>query len=470
MIKSIHTILKKGDIEETFKKVTFDKTNQQSLNLGNSVLNGVRTIQFWIRLTDNVSAEDTIISRFPGGSSTGRVDISFNSGNIIKFLINNSGTNNVITTSKALTVGIWYHITLRIDATEGARLFFQGVKDSTDGSAITSAFASVSTNTYLGGLVGIGSRYTNFEMKELKFWTTARTESEILDDLTDRPISSTTNLRAYWNFYNYSLGSSLDITNTYTATFSTNSGSTDDMVVDTPKTDYYSISLDNNTYNEYIDLSNDSTTDIKVISFNFTPSETLDSSSPIKTIAGNGRSPSNSNGMFLYHRGSTNSGGITVGCIYLLTWDSSGTYRPVFGTSEYILTEGVTYNFTIVKEDSTNTIKVYVDGVLELTITGYTDSFLPSNTTYNYYLGRISENTSSRVSGKFYHVNLWDISLNSSEVNNNISAVFDGTESGLVWHSRQLQGEGSNLVDIEDRNNGTLSSTGSVDDMWILNE
>lgn len=468
-MKPQHIGILKSSANDSPKKVVFDKTANQNINLGNSVLNGVRTIEFFVKLTSNVTAEDTLISRFPGGSATGRFDISFNTGNILKFLVNNGSGNSLVTTTRALKVGVWYHIAFRIDAVEGADIFVNGVKDSVNGSAITNAFTSVTTNTYVGGVVDSSFRYTNFELKHLKFWTVSKVQDEITYDQTYLPNGLENGLRAYWNFENFSAGSCLDITGNYTAIFQTATGTTESMVLDTPVTDYYQIDIDNSVETKYIDIPNAKTTNIKSVSFNYNPNNELNTTTSQQFIFGNGR-VSNANGLFLVHRGNGSVfGDINPGDLYITAWDSSATYFQKATTSPVTLEAGRNYYFSIVCDDAANEIMLYMNGVLLFIITGWVDTYLPNNATYNYSIGKVSENSVFRSNGKFGKISIWSKTLSLTEVTENQFKRFDGTETDLVFYPQLLQGEGNKIYDFKDDTEATINSTSSdQDDMWKL--
>ena len=157
----------------------FSKADKEHIDLGASIINGIRTIEFDIELTTNQNNQDNVISRYSGG--VGRLDVSFQSGNKFKAAINN-GTFYVHNSNYVMPLNTLVTVSVRFDAIDGCRFFYNGLPEGVNNTLMNTSIVTSAINTYIGGLQALPglNRYTRVKLSNLKLWSSSRTDSEIL--------------------------------------------------------------------------------------------------------------------------------------------------------------------------------------------------------------------------------------------------------------------------------------------------
>jgi gliding motility-associated-like protein len=131
----------------------------------------------------------------------------------------NSASYDVSSNSNTWQANVWYHVAGVIDPLTGMRLYINGVlQNSTDPSTqpiqpqTGSATDMVAVGTWGYWGFGSGNRYFNGDVDEIRFWTTARTQTEIRENMCRKINPSQAGLRAYYRFDNTSGTTLTDLT------------------------------------------------------------------------------------------------------------------------------------------------------------------------------------------------------------------------------------------------------------------
>ena len=160
--------------ERTYaRSIDFDGVDDH-LDAGNNIdLTGSFTISAWI----NKDADNgSIVSKRNSGFTSG-YDFSINSsGNLVMSWI--AGGTNVITSSIAIPSDIWSHVAVTFNGTT-AKLYIDGVDDTTAGAAATIISSPVSTGEDFRIARGSSGSYFDGNIDEVRIWNIALTEDQL---------------------------------------------------------------------------------------------------------------------------------------------------------------------------------------------------------------------------------------------------------------------------------------------------
>lgn len=186
-----------------------------SINIGTSAGNGVRSIEFWFKPTVTINSTTpmagyTFVERNDGSQLyeygiyvRGSDWNGFGNEGHIAFFVRYSGTlHEIYSNANSWTAGTWYHVAGVIDPSTGMKLYINGVlQTNTDAGATLAVQTDNSNSTYLGVWGNSGLRYFNGEMDELRFWNRAISQTEIQTKKCLNLVpSNETGLQAYWEF------------------------------------------------------------------------------------------------------------------------------------------------------------------------------------------------------------------------------------------------------------------------------
>lgn len=209
MIPSKHIgIITKSGAVAAYQRMNLNSVtvaDRDVINLGNSVLDGVRTVSFYFTPKNTIGSGvigQQMFSRALYGVSLGRFDIWFLFGKIN--FTNWRGTSNtarVNSDSNSWTGGVEYHVSCVIHPVNGMEMYIDGVKQ-TETHAETGSIETHNLPTYIGGYHAESIRYFEGKIRNVQIWNTARTLSEITIDKDTYYPSGTTNLKETWHFAN----------------------------------------------------------------------------------------------------------------------------------------------------------------------------------------------------------------------------------------------------------------------------
>lgn len=173
-----------------YQKLKLHKVEQETMSL-ETLFNGLRTIEFDIKLNSNVSSDDTFIER--NVSTNDKYFVAFNSGNVLKAMVNNGSGNKFVYSANGLVVGTWYTVALRLDPTDGLRFFINGVAQASSNTPNT-ALSTSTVKAFLGGFESLGIRHMDVSTKMVKLWSSSRTSTQLLQGIGVVPSPTTSGL------------------------------------------------------------------------------------------------------------------------------------------------------------------------------------------------------------------------------------------------------------------------------------
>jgi len=165
---------------------------------------------------------------------------------------------------------------------------------------------------------------------------------------------------------------------------------------------------------------------------------------------------------------------------YIMQIDRTGVLRVVtnngstqtIGLSNASLTNNTWHHVAATFEGTnlTGTLKLYVNGVLDKTIT---NALTPINSTQPLAFGREGNYSGGTLNGIIDEVRLWNVVRTDAEIANNRNVRLAGTESGLAGLWRFDEGSGDIAFDSSGRGNhgrlGTTVGTDAWDPQWTTN-
>lgn len=216
--------------------LTFNGTNE-TINIGNQVANGCRTIELWFKLNQDYTPTtpnpySLIVRDFNNGDavSTNEFQIAFISnsvsggtgGGYLHFIRKVGSTSyRVKSNSNYWESGHWYHVAAIIHPLSGMRIYINGELQSATNSStnpIQVQNSSLTDDTYIGKWGYLSYRYFPGEIDEVRLWTTARTQTEIRDNMCRKLTGTEPGLKAYYNFDGASGTTLIDQAGSYNGT------------------------------------------------------------------------------------------------------------------------------------------------------------------------------------------------------------------------------------------------------------
>ncbi len=226
-----------GQLQAQNNALHFNGTDNVTINHGSNSLSGTFTIEFWAN-PSSLSGQGFIGSRGPSDASfdiqlTGTGGLHGDIGNGSSWLTTSADAPNA-----GLQVGVWSHIAYVITPT-GYTIYVNAVQKAS-GTYSGTPLAFDNNHVLNLGNYGInwGNGTYNGAMDELRIWSTARTQTEIQDNMNVE-LSSGTGLVVAYHFNqgvaggnNSGVTTLIDATGTYNGTLNTFalSGSTSNWV------------------------------------------------------------------------------------------------------------------------------------------------------------------------------------------------------------------------------------------------
>lgn len=220
--------------------LSYDGINQY-INLGSQVSDNCRTLEFWFKPNTTITttvpdATALVIRDYLNGDNLNTNEFGFyftpaswNSTQAGKLTwYRRVGTTLHVTYSNSNTwqANVWYHVAGVIDPVSGMKMYINGVlQTSTDPSTqpiqiqtgAPTDMIAISTWGYAGPYYGV--RFFNGEIDEMRFWTTARTQTEIRDNMCHIINPVQPGLQGYYRFDSNSTTTLTDLTgNNYNGT------------------------------------------------------------------------------------------------------------------------------------------------------------------------------------------------------------------------------------------------------------
>ncbi|MEO5644702.1 MAG: gliding motility-associated C-terminal domain-containing protein [Bacteroidia bacterium] len=191
------------------------------INLGSQVGDNCRTIEFWFKPATNINSSIpdaiSLITRdYLNGSGLNTNEYGFYftppwspgiGGKLTFYRRVGQAGFMVYSNAASWQANTWYHVAGVIDPVLGMRMYINGVlQTDTDPSTQTipvqtgaaTDMVAIATWGYWGAFSG--NRFFNGDIDEIRFWTSARTQTQVRDNMCRTVNPSQANLRAYYRF------------------------------------------------------------------------------------------------------------------------------------------------------------------------------------------------------------------------------------------------------------------------------
>lgn len=470
MLTSLIGVLEQQLVNENLEKKFSSPSNGQILRIDNSAFSGARGVMFWFKALSekNTSSGTQTLFQYQQGSpntliENGRVELFFRDlgtaeDGKLEYLQKRTSDGvsfRALSTRTIWKQDEWYHVCAHTHSTRGLELYINGVLVDSD-AGLTEAWRNNLTDASFAKSVVNGIRDCDVEIKQIKVIEGDIDQSDVINELTNKPSGAESYIRAYWNFENYSGGTSDDITGTYTGTFTNPFGSTNALILDTPITDYYNLKFQS-VNDEYVNLGNTLVNETRRFCFWFNPSVEINAGS------GNFYNPLISRVNLDATRDNDFAVQFSNGRVVFEIRNGAGTPYLAYSAVQTFLAE--TWYHLTCQVDSVTGMKIYIDGVESGSGNSYSSAVGTEGN--DLAIGAVLRD-SRRFNGKIKGVKIFNDSGTPAEIISEMTSIPDGTDINLKAYLPMLQGEGDKTYDFKGNYEGTLNSTASIDDMWEL--
>jgi hypothetical protein len=166
--------------------------NTSNIDAGSTIGNSVRTIEFWFKPSINITSSATddgytllarndafqnaeygVYIRGYDWNSVGHV------GRLAFFMRDNGLLHEVFSNANTWVANTWYHFAGTIDASNGMKLYINGILQTNTDPSGNAAVMTHPSSTSIGCWGDAYIRYFNGYLDELRFWNRALTQPEI---------------------------------------------------------------------------------------------------------------------------------------------------------------------------------------------------------------------------------------------------------------------------------------------------
>jgi|GEM_PF-1587001 len=215
-----------GAFADSRNALDFDGSNDY-INCGNGAnvqFNGTAslTVEAWIKPTGGVWC--AIVSKFIHSSSGEGYSLEIFSDNRVSILFGNNWSDwTALTSGSAISTGVWHHIAATYDGST-LKIYVDGYLAGS--GSWTNGITDAGGPLYIG--CRDGSTFMNGQIDEVRIWRTARTVTEIRENMCKTLTGSETGLAAYYRLDQIDGTTAYDITsNAYNGTLTNMDASTD---------------------------------------------------------------------------------------------------------------------------------------------------------------------------------------------------------------------------------------------------
>ncbi|MCD4818344.1 MAG: hypothetical protein K8S23_06600 [Candidatus Cloacimonetes bacterium] len=339
----------------------------------------------------------------------------------------------------------WTHVAVTYDGS-GIKAYINGSLESTENY---SGHLTVTTNNLLIGNNTTENRTFGGKIDEVRLWDSARSQSEISNNMRQQLSGTESNLVSYWMFDENSGTTAFDTAGSSDGTLTNMDSSawTNSTVPFISDTTGYTLNFDGT--NDYVDCGND-------------PSLDITNSIAIEAwIKAESWAPYIWGGTILSKGGSGNTG-------YVLRCGDNGSLNFVLGmntgwvytSSSAIMQIGEWNHIAGVYNGSS--LRLYINGEIvdEQFVSG--DIGVSPN---NIYIGESPQYPNRYFQGQIDEVRIWNAARTQIELNHTMHTSLTGNEANLVSYYQFNAGEELIAYDMVSANNGTM--TNMTEDDWV---
>lgn len=194
------------------------------VDLGNAAASNLRSVEFWFKPAVNITSAIAVPTMVLVGrnDATQLHEFGFTihgndypvgtRGQMDFYISDNANYYYAYSNTSSWTAGTWYHIAGVIDPVSGMKIYVNGVLQAST-AAYTIPIPAAPEITALGRWGDLAMRYFPGQIDEVRFWTKAITQGQILNKMCqDLTPANETGLKAYWKFNEGSGAQVFDLT------------------------------------------------------------------------------------------------------------------------------------------------------------------------------------------------------------------------------------------------------------------
>lgn len=438
-------------------------------------ISGNLTLEAWINLgTTPPSANEGIIAKYLTAGSQESYTLDINtSGNVVFDVSSDGSTNTTVTSGSTISTGEWTHLAAVYTPSTSLQIYINGVLDAENTTSIPASLHSGSADLWIGASSVINANnQIDASIDEVRVWSTARSKSQIQDNMFENLAGDETGLAAYYRFNQGDAGNTnTGIDMAPDRSGNTNPGALTNFALSGTSSNWIDSQapiVDQNSSQALLGPGNaldfDGSNDHVIISDN----ATMESSSLLTveawlrptTVASDQAAVSR------YYSGGDASNvfliDITSSAVLRFFINESGnnlvSATSIIAANEWTHVAGVA--------DGSN-VHIYVNGILKAS-TAY-DGTITSNSTRDLVIGRFrTEDTFGPFVGQIDEVRIWNTARTATEIQDNMYVELTGGETGLVAYFQfdELAGSGTVPDESANGNTGTLTSMDAAND-WV---
>ena len=149
----------------------------------------------------------------------------------------------------------------------------------------------------------------------------------------------------------------------------------------------------------------------------------------------------------------------------LLIWDGNASNGSTSSNSSISLNTWT--HISVTHDNSTNTTKFYINGLLDATSTSLSKNLAGNNS--NAYIGWDAQQGDKFYTGKIDEIRIWDDIRTQTEIKANMHTELSGSEANLVAYYNFNDGSGTTPTDLtSNSNDGTMTNMDASSD-WVSN-
>ncbi|MCT4625095.1 MAG: LamG domain-containing protein, partial [Schleiferiaceae bacterium] len=422
------------------------------------------TLEAWVKTT-STGANERIISKNSGANQCYTLVVD---NGLVAVAFNTAGGGNNVSGAISMNDGNWHHIAgVRNASTNTLSIFVDGVLDNSTG---TTGIPVTGTEPLNIGRFPTNIQYFDGQMDEVRIWGRALTQSDILTNINQTLVGNESDLVAYYNFEegtpngdNSASGSNVTQVidkagaNGGGVNNFTRNGSSSNWVNGKPFSEGNTV-LDFDG-GDNIEVPHDN-------SFNL-DDFTLEAWVKTTSAGANERIITKTAGASQSFSLFVDNGLVGVG------FSTGGGGNFMSGSIS--MNDGNWHHIAGVRNASSNTLSLYVDGVLDNSIS---TTGTPVTGTDPLNIGRFSsaDPTKQRYNGQMDEVRIWNTALSQSDLQSRMTTPLAGDEVGLVAYFPFEEGVGNEdnsslgaILDMAGGNTGTpigCAQTGNSSN-WI---